>query len=250
MRIQVAGRCLTVRSCVQGCDGPLTHIGLADGQPSQTASPPPAVSAPDPCLARSAAPLDAGDGIPGAGFSIGALKRPRSSGMPIPTSRPQLAVVPYPSPLENTKRSRSSARTVVTHVPPLQSSPHFMRFGSMADAGCSQSALSNGLGSGLASAPATLSRGLLHAGALDVPLSSMEYEVMDSMAGSGGGSGSSGTALGGSLNSAADAHECADSKVRDSVTATGLLTRRYPRGAVCSHPEFDIDAARFAAEKH
>ena len=164
-------------------------------------------------------------GVHGAGFNIGPLKRPRSSGMPIPTSRPQLAVMPYPSPLENTKRSRSSGRTVVTHVPPLQSSPHFMRFGSMADAGSSQCGLSNGLGTGLASAPATMSRGLLHAGALDTPLSSMEYEVMDSMAGSGGGSGSSGTALGGSLASAADAHECADSKVRASDrVAFQLLT--------------------------
>jgi len=212
---------------VQGCDGTLNHNGLADGQPLQTASPPPAPSAPDPRLARSAQQSKAGDGFHGAGFNIGPLKRPRSSGMPIPTSRPQLAVMPYPSPLENTKRSRSSGRTVVTHVPPLQSSPHFMRFGSMADAGSSQCGLSNGLGSGLASAPATMSRGLLHAGALDTPLSSMEYEVMDSMAGSGGGSGSSGTALGGSLASAADAHECADSKVRAaSRVAFQLLTCR------------------------
>jgi hypothetical protein len=73
--------------------------------------------------------------------------------------------------------------------------------------------LGSQLGGGLASTPANLTGGLLHTD-LDTSLSSMEYELVESMAGSGGGSGSSGTALGGTLASTADAHEGADSKVK------------------------------------
>ena len=208
----------------QGQDGLPSGNAYTNVQQPQTVSPPPTVP-----LSASCAPpvlptqqlLEVEDSLTGTGFNIGALKRPRSSGMPIPTSRPQLTVQPYPSPLETSKRSRSTGRTTVTHVPALQSSPpNFMRFGSLAETGPSTSSqtgmdggLGGGLDGGLASAPANLTGGLLHTD-LDTPLSSMEYELVESMAGSGGGSGSSGTALGGALASTADAHECADSKVR------------------------------------
>ena len=208
----------------QGQDGVLSGSARANTQHSQSASPPPALPVSGPG-APPALPvqqlLGPEDSLQGAGFNLGALKRPRSSGMPIPTSRPQMTVQPYASPLETAKRSRSAGRTTVTRVPALQTSPsNFMRFGSLAETGpstSSQSGLESGFGGGLegglSSAPATLTGGLLQTD-LDTSLSSMEYEMMESMAGSGGGSGSSGTALGGTLASTADAHECADSKVR------------------------------------